>query len=140
MLKIIEQHTNYAAMLEILLGELRPEIEARTGCMLMTQGFAFVTSPGDVSPYLFDSEHNILLQIRGSNAMTQFLAGNATYAPDEVHETYHTGGGRELHWRDELAVSGCEFALDPGEAPFVPVMAPHFFRNGPEPSVSLSIT
>jgi hypothetical protein len=28
----------------------------------------------------------------------------------------------------------------PGEALFVPVMAPHFVRNGPAPSVSLSIT
>ena len=37
-------------------------------------------------------------------------------------------------------MGGREFALGPGEALFVPVMAPHFVRNGPEPSVSLSIT
>jgi hypothetical protein len=57
-----------------------------------------------------------------------------------VHETYHTGGGRELQWRDELLAGGTAFALNPGEAIYVPVMAPHFVRNGPEPSVSLSIT
>ena len=72
--------------------------------------------------------------------MTQFPAGDATYAPDEVHETYHTGGGRELTWRDELLAGGSEFPLRAGEALFVPVMAPHFVRNGPQPSVSLSIT
>ncbi len=139
-LKNIEQNPAYAALLEELLGELRPQIEARTGRMMTTQGFIFVTSPNGVTPYHFDPEHNILLQIRGSKVMTQFPAGNATYAPDEVHESYHTGGARELKWREDLAAGGREFALGPGEALFVPVMAPHFVRNGPEPSVSLSIT
>ncbi|MBV1688107.1 cupin-like domain-containing protein [Novosphingobium sp. G106] len=139
-LKNIEQDPGYATLLESLLAELRPVIEARTGRMMTTQGFIFVTSPGGVTPYHFDPEHNILLQIRGSKVMTQFPAGDPAYAPDEVHETYHTGGARELAWRDELATGGREFALGPGEALFVPVMAPHFVRNGPEPSISLSIT
>jgi mannose-6-phosphate isomerase-like protein (cupin superfamily) len=139
-LKNIEQHRDYAGLLESLLSELRPEIEARTGRMMMTQGFVFVTSPSGVTPYHFDPEHNILLQLRGSKVMTQFPAGEPAYAPDEVHETYHTGGGRELTWREDLVAGGREFALGPGEALFVPVMAPHFVRNGPEPSVSLSIT
>lgn len=139
-LKNIEQDPAYAALLASLLEELRAEIEPRTGRMLMMQGFVFITSPGGVTPYHFDPEHNILLQVRGSKVMTQFPAGDPVYAPDEVHETYHTGGARELKWRDELALGGREFQLFPGEALFVPVMAPHFVRNGPEPSISLSIT
>lgn len=139
-LKNVEQDPRYGALLAELLGELKPQIEARTGRMLTTQGFIFVTSPNGVTPYHFDPEHNILLQVRGSKVMTQFPAGDARYAPDQVHETYHTGGARELRWRDELAEGGREFALGPGEALFVPVMAPHFVRNGPEPSISLSIT
>ena len=139
-LKNVEQHADYAALLESLLAELRPEIERKTGRMMKTQGFIFITSPGGVTPYHFDPEHNILLQVRGSKVMTQFPAGDPVYAPDEVHETYHTGGGRELRWRDDLLEGGTEFAIGTGEAVFVPVMAPHFVRNGPEPSVSLSIT
>ncbi len=139
-LKNIEQAPAYAALLADLLAEIRPQIEAKTGRMLKTQGYIFISSPGAVTPYHFDPEHNILLQIRGSKVMTQFPAGDPAFAPDEVHETYHTGGGRELGWRDDLAAGGTEFALAPGEALFVPVMAPHFVRNGPDPSVSLSIT
>ncbi|MGE3691243.1 MAG: transcriptional regulator [Novosphingobium sp.] len=139
-LKNIEQVPEYATLLASLLTELQPEIEAKTGRMLMTQGFVFITSPGGVTPYHFDPEHNILLQIRGSKVMTQFPAGDATYAPDEVHETYHTGGARELCWREELAAGGRQFPLQPGEALFVPVMAPHYVETGPEHSVSLSIT
>ncbi|MDE2564024.1 MAG: transcriptional regulator [Sphingomonadales bacterium] len=139
-LKNIEQAPAYRDLLMNLLDELRPTIEARTGRMLKPQGFVFVTSPNGVTPYHFDPEHNILLQLMGNKVMTQFPAGDAFYAPDETHEAYHTGGGRELHWRDELAAGGREFAIQPGEALFVPVMAPHYVRNGPAPSVSLSIT
>lgn len=139
-LKNIEQDPAYAALLADLLAEIRPAIEARTGRMLKMQGYVFVTSAGGVTPYHFDPEHNILMQVRGSKVMTQFPAGNAAFAPDEVHETYHTGGGRELKWREDLLAGGREFPLAAGEAVFVPVMAPHFVRNGPEPSVSLSIT
>jgi hypothetical protein len=139
-LKNIEQNPLYAAILADLLEELRPQIEARTGKMMMTQAFVFVSSPNAVTPYHFDPEHNILLQLRGSKVMTQFPAGNAKYAPDEIHEGYHTGGPRELTWREELSQGGREFRIVPGEALFVPVMAPHFVRNGPEPSISLSIT
>lgn len=139
-LKNIEQTPAYAALLTDLLDEIRPVIEAKTGGMLKTQGFIFVTSAGGVTPYHFDPEHNILMQVRGNKVMTQFPAGDSNYAPDEVHEGYHTGGARELKWRPELAAGGREFALHPGEALFVPVMAPHFVRNGEAVSVSLSIT
>ncbi|WP_454797050.1 JmjC domain-containing protein [Novosphingobium lindaniclasticum] len=139
-IKNIEQVPAYAQLLEDLLGELRPVIESRTGRMMKLQAFAFITSAGGVTPYHFDPEHNILLQVRGTKVMTQFPAGDPRFAPDEVHETYHTGGGRELKWHDELLCGGTEFALSPGDAVYVPVMAPHFVRNGSTPSVSLSIT
>lgn len=139
-LKNIEQVPAYEALLLGLLEEIRPEIEAATGAMLTPQGFIFVSSPLSVTPYHFDPEHNILLQIRGSKVMTQFPAGDTRFVPDEAHEAYHSGGPRELRWDDAMLAHGTEFALSPGEALFVPVMAPHFVKNGPAPSVSLSIT
>jgi hypothetical protein len=139
-LKNIEQDADYQMLLLSLLGELKPLIEVKTGAMLKPQGFIFVSSPNAVTPYHFDPEHNILLQLRGTKVMTQFPAGNAHYAPDETHEGYHTGGHRNLVWRDELAAGGTEWPLAPGEALFVPVMAPHHVKNGPTPSISLSIT
>jgi hypothetical protein len=108
--------------------------------MLDRVGFIFVTSPGGVTPCHFDPEHNILLQVRGSKVMTQFPVTETVYVGDESHERYHTGGPREVPWRDTLENGGTEFPLGPGDGVFVPVMAPHFVRNGPEPSISLSIT
>ncbi len=139
-LKNIEQVPQYRDLLLGLLEEIRPEIEAATGAMLTPQGFIFVSSPNSVTPYHFDPEHNILLQIRGTKVMTQFPAGDTRFVPDEAHETYHSGGPRELKWNDGFLAHGTPFPLSPGEALFVPVMAPHFVKNGPSPSVSLSIT
>jgi len=139
-LKNIEQCPAYADLLMELLEELRPTIEARTGAMLKPQGFVFVTSPDGVTPYHFDPEHNILLQIMGSKQMTMFPGGDPRFAPDETHESYHTGGPRDLFWRDDMRSHGKVWSLSPSEALYVPVMSPHFVQNGPAPSVSLSIT
>lgn len=139
-LKNIEQVAEYRELLLSLLAELQPEIEAATGAMLRPQGFIFISSPNAVTPYHFDPEHNILLQLKGSKVMTQFPAGDTRFAPDSVHESYHSGGARELPWDDAFAAQGTDFAITAGEALFVPVMAPHFVRNGPESSLSLSIT
>lgn len=139
-LKNIESAPEYQSLLLSLLDEIRSRIEAKTGAMLRPQGFIFISSPNAVTPYHFDPEHNILLQLKGSKVMTQFPAGDAHFAPDEVHESYHSGGARELPWHDEFARAGTELAIRAGEALYVPVMAPHFVRNGPESSISLSIT
>jgi len=139
-LKNIEQAPEYAQLLADLLAELEPIITRRTGAMLKTQGFIFVSSAKAVTPYHFDPEHNILLQLRGTKEMTVFPAGDAGLAPDQVHEQYHTGGGRELQWQDAFEAKGLPMKLAPGDAIYVPVMAPHYVRNGPQPSISLSIT
>ena len=139
-LKNIEQNPHYRELLLALLSEIRPQIESKTGAMLRPQGYIFISSPNAVTPYHFDPEHNILLQIEGSKVMTQFPAGDTRFAADEVHEGYHTGGARELIWDDAFTRHGNELAIAAGQALFVPVMAPHFVRNGPESSISLSIT
>ncbi len=139
-LKNIEQLPEYNALLRNLLGELKVLIEEKTGAMLRPQAFVFVSSPNAVTPYHFDPEHNILLQLRGTKMMMQFPAGDSRYAPDEMHEGYHSGQHRNLEWRDSFLSEGTEHHLRPGEAVFVPVMAPHFVKNGPDVSISLSIT
>jgi hypothetical protein len=138
-LRHIEQIPEYNALIHELLGDLKDTIRPRTGELYKVEGYIFVTSPGGVAPYHFDPEHNILMQVRGSKRFTMFPAGDPRYAPDEFHEAYHLGGRPELPWRDELAQGGVEWSLGPGDALFVPVMAPHFVRNGDEVSVSISV-
>jgi hypothetical protein len=139
-LKFIEQDPVYRALLHDALAPLEPLVGKVTGAMLKAEGFIFISSPNAVTPFHFDPEHNILLQIRGKKTMTIFPAGDETFAPGAHHEAFHMGAHRNLAWREEFAGAGQAFPLAPGDAVYVPVKAPHWVRNGDAPSISLSIT
>jgi hypothetical protein len=140
-IKRIEQHPDYAALLADTLAEIEPLVRQRTGGMLGTEGFIFVSSPGSVTPFHFDPEHNILLQVRGEKVMTVFPNDDQDIVRPEAHEAFHLGQHhRNQPWRDEFAAKGDAVSLHPGEAIYVPVKAPHWVQNGGEVSISLSIT
>ena len=139
-LKFIEQVPAYQALLTNLLAEIRPLVESRTGPMLTLQGFIFISSPGSVTPFHFDPEHNILLNLSGHKTMTVYPAGDPRFAPQVEHERYHTGGHRNLPWQEDFAAEGFIAPLGPGQAVMVPVMAPHFVTVADAPAMSLSIT
>jgi hypothetical protein len=139
-LKFIEQVPAYRALLEELLAELKPIVETRTGPMLTLQGFVFVSSPGSITPFHFDPEHNILLHLRGDKVMTVYPAGDTRFAAQVEHERYHSGGHRNLPWEEGFGTEGFVAELTPGTGVMVPVMAPHFVKVGAEPAISLSIT
>lgn len=139
-LKFIEQNDSYRHFLRELLSEIEPFVREVTGEMLKPEGFIFLSAPGAVTPFHMDPEHNILLQIKGSKTMTVFPADDENLASGEAHEAFHRGGHRNLEWRDDFANRGKAFELAPGNAIYVPVKAPHWVKNGPAPSLSLSIT
>jgi Cupin-like domain len=139
-LKFIEQDDAYRALLDELLDTLLPIVTPRTGAMLKREGFIFISSPNSVTPFHFDPEHNILMQLRGSKAMTVFPADDEAIVAGVEHERYHLGGHRNTPWREAFAAKGETFDLTPGEAIYVPVKAPHWVKNGPATSISLSVT
>ncbi len=140
-LKRIEQHSDYAALLSESLAEIEPLVRERTGGMLGQEGFIFISSPAAVTPFHFDPEHNILMQIRGSKIMTVFPAGDEALVSAEAEELFHLGEHhRNQPWQEEFAVLGTPYPLAQGEAIYVPVKAPHWVQNGPQVSISLSVT
>ncbi|MHA6318124.1 cupin-like domain-containing protein [Altererythrobacter sp. CAU 1778] len=140
-LKRIEQVPAYRDLLEDLLSELDPVIARTTGPRHRSEGFIFISSPGSMTPFHFDPEHNILLQLRGEKTMTVFPPDDETLCSPELHERFHTGKHhRNLPWDDAFLPRGEAITIRAGEAIHVPVKAPHFVRNGSEVSVSLSIT
>ncbi len=72
--------------------------------------------------------------------MNVFPFDDEEIASQRFHETYHSGGQRNLAWRDEFGPRGRAVPLLPGQAVYVPVTAPHWVQNGPEVSISFSIT
>ena len=138
-LKHVDRDPAYGALLEEALGEVARVVEPVSGKMLGKVGFIFVSSPNAVTPFHLDPEHNILLQITGSKTML-IVPGEEDVVPSEKHEAYHVGGHRNVTWQDEYETRGNKFELRPGDAVHVPLMWPHWVRNGPEPSISFSIT
>lgn len=140
-LKRIEQVPAYRDLLHTVLAELKGVVEPRTGRMMQLEGFIFVTSPGSITPFHFDPEHNILLQVMGSKTMTLFPVEDEEMFSADIHERYHLGlHHRNLPWFDGYNAKGTPISIGPGEAIHVPVKAPHWVQNGDAPSVSLSIT
>ena len=139
-LKNVERDAAYGALLDMALAELEPIVMRKTGPMVHREAFIFLSSPGSVTPFHMDPEHNILLQIRGAKVMTVFPADDEQLVPAEQSEDFHAGGHRNLPWRDDFLRHGTPFSLTPGEAVHVPVKAPHFVQNGEAVSVSLSVT
>lgn len=139
-LKNVERDRAYGALLESALAELVPLVDPRTGPMLHKEAFIFLSSPGSVTPFHMDPEHNILLQIEGEKTMTVFPAGDARLVPPRQSESFHGGGHRNLSWRDDFLDKGTSIELKRGDAILVPVKAPHFVKNGDAVSISFSIT
>ena len=140
LLKNIEQDPVYAALMREVLAEVEPIVRRATGPMMRLEGFIFVSSPNAVTPLHFDPEYNILFQARGAKTMTLFPAADPDIIGDPFFEAYFAGGPRNLRWQDEWAPRGNPITIGPGEAMFVPILAPHLVRVRDEVSVSLSLT
>lgn len=139
-LKFVDQDPLYRALLDRVLDEIEPLVVRRTGAMLKREAFIFISSPGAVTPFHIDPEHNILMQLRGEKVMTVFPAADPELVPGALQEAFHAGGHRNLPYRDEFATKGTPLRLTPGKALYVPVKAPHWVQNGAAMSISLSVT
>ncbi|MET0375962.1 MAG: cupin domain-containing protein, partial [Rhizorhabdus sp.] len=139
-LKFVEQDPLYRIVMEEALAELMPVVGSATGAMLKMEAFVFISSPGAVTPFHFDPEHNVLLQITGNKVMHVYPADDETIVPGAAHEAFHMGGHRNLRYDPAMDSKARSFALNPGDAIYVPVKAPHWVGNGDSPSISLSIT
>lgn len=136
-LKNVEQDPAYRRLLEACLAEVQPLCPPGHERMLDLEAFVFVSSPGAVTPYHMDPEQNFLLQIRGEKTMQVFDRG---VLGELELERFHSGGHRNLVYRDACAAHAEAFTLRPGMGLHVPACAPHWVQNGAAVSVSFSIT
>ncbi len=141
-MKNIQQHPDY----EKILFDCLAEVESIAGRSLSglgdRAGFIFVSSPGSVTPYHMDPEHNFLLQLKGSKTMHVWdQTDRSVVSEQEIESTYYgPGRHRNLEYRKELDAKASSVVLQPGDAIHVPIHAPHWVKNGDDVSISFSIT
>lgn len=133
-LKDVQRDPDYAALLGDCLADLRvPD-------MRLAQGFVFVSSPGAVTPFHMDPEHNFLLQVAGRKTIYVFDPADREVLAEEDLERFYAGAHRNLAWRETWQPRARAFVLSPGDGVHVPVTAPHWVQNGGAVSVSFSVT
>lgn len=132
----IEQDPEYKALLDACLDGVEEHVGDHHGGMQYRRGYIFISAPNATTPVHFDPEHNLLLQIRGRKEMN---VGRFADPADQQAELdrYFDGGHRNLDRMPDLEQ---RFVMDPRDGVYVYPFAPHWVKNGPTASISLSIT
>jgi len=140
-LKRVEQDPEYGALLDRCLDEVAAQAGAALPRMRRREGFIFLSSPGAVTPFHLDPEHNFLLQIRGTKTVSMWDREDRFVLPEaELEKFYAAFVHRNLPWREVFQTTAWVVPLEPGQGLHFPVAVPHWVKNGPEVSISFSIT
>jgi hypothetical protein len=139
-LKKVHEDPEYGSILSQCLSEveelchrrLEPVIESRTMSLILS-------SPGQVTPYHIDGDCNFLFQIRGAKAFYVFNGRDRSILTEMEEENYWSGDSNAAKYRDENQPKAWLFELKPGIGVHVPVIFPHWVKNGESISISLSV-
>ncbi len=140
LLKSVEQHGDYAALLNRCLEEIGEELGLRVDEMRSPRSFLFLTSSGGVTPFHFDPEHNFLLQIEGRKKIQIFEPFDRAIVSDRQLQDFAAGAHRNLPFEESFAERGEWFDFSAGEGVYIPFLAPHWVKNTGSVSVSFSIS
>lgn len=140
-LKRVEQDPEYGELLDRCLDAVASQAGISLPRMLRREGFVFLSSPNAVTPFHLDPEHNFLLQIRGSKTVSMWDRDDRLVLPEaELEKFYDAFVHRNLPWREVFQTTAWVVPLKPGQGLHFPVAVPHWVQNGPEVSISFSIT
>lgn len=139
-LRRAEKDPEYAALLDACMAE----VEALSGrdlraSMKLRNAIVFITSPERVSSYHIDRECNFLLQIAGSKTISVFDRFDRDVLPETELEAFWSRDNNAARYKPHLQDRAQTVTLTPGQGIHIPVNAPHWVKNGPEVSISLSI-
>jgi hypothetical protein len=149
-LKNVEGDPEYESFLRALLGEWYGQIDPRklrtpVSGMHREHAFIFISSPNSVTPFHLDDEHNFLLQIRGSKRVHMWDQKDRTVVSEDEMESHlqlwhDPDHERYLPFTEEFQERASVFELNSGEGLHFPFAAPHWVKNGPQVSISFSVT
>jgi len=139
-IRFVEQDPEYRELLNRCLDEIQPLTDRIAAGMFKREGFVFISSPGSVTPFHADPEHNFLLQIRGKKTASLFDVADRSIVSEEALEGYLSGQPFSAEFKNEYQEKAFVFDLTPGEGLHFPLNWPHWVKNGNEVSISFSIT
>ncbi len=130
----------YRELLESCLDEMqRASGRDLSGLMKYRNCTIFISSPNRITNYHIDREWNCLLQIQGSKRVSIFDRNDREVLPEREIERFWTVDNNSAIWKPQFEDRARVFELTPGEGVHIPINSPHWVKNGPEVSVSLSV-
>ena len=139
-LKHAESSAEYRDVMEAILSD----VEDLSGRHLRksiknAEAQIMVTSPKRITPYHFDNECNVLLQINGEKDIFIFDQTDRQVLTEIELERFWAGDWNAGEYKARCQERARAFRLAPGKAVHIPVNAPHWVQNDANVSVSLSI-
>jgi hypothetical protein len=132
----VEDDPGMAELMNTHLDQLEPGVTAKQGKMCKRVAFVFVSSPNSVTPVHFDIEHSLLMQVSGSKNVSVGSYENDAVRRHEIERYWDGSHGRIEMLPREVAA----YTLTPGRAVYIPPGTPHWVRNGPDISLSVTLT
>jgi Cupin-like domain len=131
----------YRRLIDEVLDEVQPIVSHRDPGMCYRAGWIFVSSPGAVTPFHMDHEHNFILQIRGTKRLYTWDPFDRVVVSERGQELFHDQHSRELvTWSEDWRARARVFELEPGLGGYMPSTSPHLVENGDGPSITISFT
>jgi hypothetical protein len=100
---------------------------------------AFVTSPNRKTPYHFDAEVNVLVQIHGTKDIWVCPPHDRTVTTEDELERYYSVDITAGTYKPASEKTARKFTLRPGDALHLPTHGAHWVQNHDEVSVGLSL-
>lgn len=138
-IKSVERNPAYRALLEQFVAEANIAAGKKPGDFIDLQGFIFVSSAKSTTPFHFDNEENILIQIKGDKFVRTFDNDDRALISDEALEISPDKHRNQKYedWYDSRATL---HSLKPGDAVHMPYIIPHWVSTGDSYSISMAMT
>lgn len=133
----IESDPPYGHLVDRILDDVADDGGLAREELRRRMGFVFASSPGSVTPVHFDVEHSLLMQVRGHRTL---CFGRFRSSADREHEVRRYWTGTSYGRLEVMPEPTEEYELTPGTGAYIPPYTPHWLRNGPTPSTSLTVT
>src|SRR5580693_3411906 len=136
----VEDDPGMAELMNTHLDQLEAGLIAKRGNkrgkMHKRVAFVFVSSPNSVTPVHFDIEHSLLMQVSGKKTVSVGRWENDAARRHEFDRYWDGSHGRI----EDLPPEAAAYTLTPGHAVYIPPGTPHWVHNGPDISLSMTLT
>jgi hypothetical protein len=138
-LLMVEEDPAMAELMNTYLDRLEAGMSAQQGKRVKMRkrvAFVFVSSPNSVTPVHFDIEHSLLMQVSGCKTVSVGRFESDAVRRHELDRYWNGSHGRIETLQPEVAA----YTLTPGRAVYIPPGTPHWVHNGPDISLSVTLT